>query len=287
MRFTTLGDLFSASIACDGSGALMQCRFVSWEATMSMKFWTPLALALMLVLVGCGDDEGAPTDDGSATQETSDAPQQQSDGTATTDDASTQDERVARDAEDGGAADQAMSETSNASTAEPSQEDAGELTDAPSALGAPDDGEAGGVLDESEAMPGETSSDDVEDIIQETERRFDEASQKIDEQFKEAEQETPEPVAPESETGADLDAALESSSELPGPEDATTLEEASSDPEVRAILEETERRFEEASQEIDRQFEQAESRVPDEISDSTTVSGEDEATSSEDNETTP
>lgn len=240
---------------------------------MSMKFWMPLALALTLVLAGCGDDDSAPTGDENVTQETSDTQQPQGDETAATDGGTTQDERVARDTESGDA-EQATGETS----------DAADFADEPSALGAPDEGESAGVLDESEAMPGETSSEDVDAIIQETERRFEEASQKIDEQFKEAEQEAPEPAStPESETGAELDEALESSSELPG--DTSSLGEGSSDPEVQAILEETERRFEEAKEKIDQQFEQAERKVPDEISDSTTVP--DETASSEGDESTP
>ncbi|MDR5860557.1 hypothetical protein FZZ93_08190 [Halomonas eurihalina] len=234
---------------------------------MAMKFWGPLALAAVLGLAGCSDDESAPAGEESVSQEAG-AQQQQETGSATTEAEATQGERVARDAEDGDAP-QAAGETADVSASAPesdtSQGDVAEIADEPSAIEPPDEGE---VLNESEAMPGETSSEDVDAIIEETERRFDEASKKVDEQFKEAEQETPESTVPESEASADLDAALESPSALP--DDATTLEEGSSDPEVQAILEETERRFEEASKEIDQQFKQAERRVPDEISGSTT-----------------
>lgn len=84
---------------------------------------------------------------------------------------------------------------------------------------------------------------DVDEVLKETERQFEEASRELDQRARELEQESP--VDPTSEA-SDIEDVLA----------------PSSDPQVRAALEETERRFEEASRKIDESFEEAERDVP-------------------------
>jgi vacuolar-type H+-ATPase subunit H len=125
----------------------------------------------------------------------------------------------------------------------------------------------GEVLEEGEALPGETTRDDVDAIIEETERRFDEATRRIDEQFEEVEQEASElapmdsadqesgqeplePMDPEEMQEYDSPSSLEEDEALPGGTD------------VDAIIEEQERRFEEAQRRLEEQFEEAERRNP-------------------------
>lgn len=89
---------------------------------------------------------------------------------------------------------------------------------------------------------------DVDEVLKETERQFQEAQRELDQRFHEVEQE--DPVEPLSKTN-EVESALT----------------PSSDPQVRAVLEETERRFEEASREIKESFERAERDVPREARD--------------------
>ena len=100
-------------------------------------------------------------------------------------------------------------------------------------------------------------------IIEETEKRFEEARQRIDEQFEQAEQEAvvPEPMEGEAEVGIDIDTSLDEEP-LSG--------EAMGDAEVDAFLEEQERRFEAAQRELEQQFEAMEQEVPEFGDDSAT-----------------
>ncbi|MGQ4879532.1 hypothetical protein ACOJCM_13290 [Billgrantia sp. LNSP4103-1] len=121
------------------------------------------------------------------------------------------------------------------------------------------------TLEEGGALPGEPTRDDIEAILEDTERRFEEAQRRIDQQFEEAEQRGPE-LEP-MESSSELDLRLEP---MESGEDATasdiereaerTGEVTQSD--VDAWLEETERRFEEAQRELDEQFQEAEQSEP-------------------------
>ncbi|MGO2133320.1 MAG: hypothetical protein ACTH3D_10560 [Halomonas sp.] len=102
---------------------------------------------------------------------------------------------------------------------------------------------------------------DADDVIQETDRQFEEAKRELEQRFREVEKESP--VKPSS-----------------GAQDIDDILKPSSDPKVRAALEETERRFEEASRQIESSFKEAERDVPVEIRDSrTSAQGKDKAKS--------
>jgi len=121
------------------------------------------------------------------------------------------------------------------------------------------------TLEQGQALPGESTESDVDAILEETERRFEEAQRKIDETYKQAEatsatQGTPDSEGQQSDTG-DGEASAPS---VPDPVEEPVQLEGSSE-EVDAILQETERRFEEAKRKIDETFEQAERQVPEEV----------------------
>lgn len=113
------------------------------------------------------------------------------------------------------------------------------------------------TLDEGAALPGETTRDEIDAMLEETERRFDEAQQRIEEQFEEAEGEAvvPEPMEGDDEfdAGMDFDSGLdEGQLDTGGP--------TSSD--IDAIIEEQERRFEEAQRRLEEQFDAVEQELP-------------------------
>lgn len=235
---------------------------------MAMKPWMPLvaAMALVMGLAGCGngDDEPAPAE-GEETLEEATQPAAEAEEAPVTDEA----ESSAEDQPD------APDETGVDAEAgvEGVADVEGEVdVEAETLRESPAD-----TLDEGEALPGETTSSDVDDIIEETERRFDEASRRIDEQFESAEEGSPElepmegapefepmespalePMeTPDFESDIGVDVApgsdLDEREALPG-------ESTSSD--IEAIIEETEKRFEEASRKIDEQFEEVERQAP-------------------------
>ncbi|MFC7367539.1 MULTISPECIES: hypothetical protein [Vreelandella] len=108
------------------------------------------------------------------------------------------------------------------------------------------------ALDEASAMPGETTRSDVDDVIAETERRFEEAQRRLDEQFQEVEQQAPVLEPMESE---EFSTDWETDSSLP---DSPRLEDDLEAADVDALIEDTERRFEEAQQRLEQQFEEIE-----------------------------
>lgn len=225
---------------------------------MAMKPWMPLVavMALAMGLAGCGngDDEPAPaeveeTQDG-ATESPDETGQQPASGEAPPESQAPAESQAA-------APDEAAVGAEEELDGEGQVDLEGEVDAEAETLGAtPDD-----TLDEDEALPGETTRSDVDAIIEETERRFEEASRQIDEQFESAEQEPielePMESSPAFESDIDIDESLGSDLDeqqaLPG-------ESTSSD--IEAILEETEKRFEEASRKIDEQFEEAERQPP-------------------------
>ncbi|MBB3331183.1 hypothetical protein BDK63_002065 [Halomonas campaniensis] len=112
------------------------------------------------------------------------------------------------------------------------------------------------TLDEGAALPGETTADDIDAIIEETERRFEEASRRIDEQFEVAEEEAVVPEPMEGDTDA-FDEGLEFESSI--------QEEGTAGPsrsEVDEIIAEQERRFEEAQRRLEEQFDEVEQETP-------------------------
>ncbi|ATJ81810.1 hypothetical protein [Halomonas beimenensis] len=229
-----------------------------------MTSWRPLVPILALFLVGCGDEE-APSSETSSPEAPSAAVE-----TAPELEASAPDAPAAEPAEE--------ASRSAAEGDSPGPQPASDET-----LG----GEvAGDVLDEGAPPSPDAADDEVERILEETERRFQEASQTIEQQYEQAERESrPEggvEAGGDPSTSMELEAALEE--ESPALEGEAALE---TDPEVEAILEETERRFEEARRKIDEQFEQAERSVPSEIRETTTVEEVPEEQPSEEEASSP
>ncbi|WP_280554251.1 hypothetical protein [Halomonas sp. 25-S5] len=253
---------------------------------MAMKPWMPLVAAMVLAvgLAGCGngDDEPAPAQDEQVGQAT--------------------DQPAAETGQASGAAEssaQGQQPAAPDSAAAPDQADAapGE-GDAASGVDLEGEGEVdvqaetlgespADTLDEDAALPGETTRSDVDAIIEATERRFEEASRRIDEQFENAEKESIKLEPMESPEFAPMEASpelepMEASPELEpmesspafesdsgiAPSGGSELDEQqalpgeSSRSDVEAIIKETEKRFEEASRVIDEQFEEAERQVP-------------------------
>jgi hypothetical protein len=123
------------------------------------------------------------------------------------------------------------------------------------------------TIEEGAALPGETTPDEIDAIIEEQERRFEEAQRRIEEQFDAVEETSPlEPM----EDTTDFETTLEplESDPLEERETPSTIDEEAAMPgettasDIEALLEETERRFEEAQRRLDEQFEEAERRDP-------------------------
>lgn len=112
------------------------------------------------------------------------------------------------------------------------------------------------ALDEASAMPGETTRSDVDEVIAETERRFEEAQRQLEQQFQEIEQQTPELAPMESDP---LEPSWERES---GVSDRAPLEGELEATDVDALIEDTERQFEEAQQRLEEQFQALESEQP-------------------------
>lgn len=113
------------------------------------------------------------------------------------------------------------------------------------------------TLDEGAALPGETTRDEIDAMLEETERRFEEAQRRIDEQFEAAEEEAavPEPMEGDDafEAEMDFDTGLDE-------DQLGTGGPTSSD--IDAIIEEQERRFEEAQRRLQEQFDSVEQELP-------------------------
>lgn len=113
------------------------------------------------------------------------------------------------------------------------------------------------TLDDGAALPGETTRDEIDAMLEETERRFDEAQRRIEEQFEEAEGEAavPDPMAEDEEfdAGMDFDSSLD--------DDALGTSGPTST-DIDAIIEEQERRFEEAQRRLEEQFDEVELGSP-------------------------
>lgn len=203
---------------------------------MTTTFWKPTLLATLLALglAGCGNGDES-TGGGDASQPA----EEQAPAVAESDDSSA-DEQAAVEAPP---AEEGESETMSADT---------EVSADVDSLGeSPED-----ALEEEGALPGEATREDVDAIIEETERRFEEAQQRIDEQFEQAEQET---SVPEPMEGDDFESSIDIDSSLG--EDPLTGEGAG-ESDIDAIIEEQERRFEEAQRELEQQFEEMEREVP-------------------------
>lgn len=215
---------------------------------MTNRFWIPTLMAAALLLSACGDSEEAATsdreDDAAVTETTV-----QEDATALT-----------NDEEDDALAEQPSPIEQEEVAGEEAEITAAEDVQADQETLAADPSEA---LEGEGGLPGEVTSAEVDDIIAETERRFEEAQQRLDEQFEEAQSEAEE-VAPEGleDLTNDVSADWETETDLPDsslPASNQQEGELGRD-DVQALIEETERRFEEAQQELDQQFQELEAQ---------------------------
>ncbi len=212
---------------------------------MTTTFWKPTLLATLLALglAGCGNGDES-TGGGDASQPAEQVPEEQvaeeqAPAVAESDDSSADGQA----AEEAPPAEEGESETMSA--------DAEVSADVDSLGESPED-----ALEEEGALPGEATREDVDAIIEETERRFEEAQQRIDEQFEQAEQEA---SVPEPMEGDDFESSIDIDSSLG--EDPLAGEGAG-ESDIDAIIEEQERRFEEAQRELEQQFEEMEREVP-------------------------
>ena len=222
---------------------------------MAKRAWIPAAAALTLALglAGCGDAED---DVGPTEAEQSEAP--------------------AVEAEQGEALDAEAPDEAPPVADDPLPGEEGPLADddlAPEEEVAADTETLGespaDTLDEGAALPGETTPDEIDAIIEEQERRFEEAQRRIDEQFEAVESD--DPVFEPMDSTMDFDTRLEPiegdpaevEREMPGTlDDEAALPGETTGSDIDALLEETERRFEEAQRRLEEQFEEAERRDP-------------------------
>ncbi|WP_206022800.1 hypothetical protein [Billgrantia bachuensis] len=220
---------------------------------MAKTPWIPAAaaLTLALMLAGCGDDDEptAPSQGDEPAAETAPASEPSEDEPSTPPPAEEQEESAESES--------VPAESENAVSPEENEEvdaDSETLGESPA-----------DALEEGGALPGEPTRSDVDAIIEDTERRFEEAQRQIDQQFEEVERSNPalEPM----EGGSDSEPTLEPMEEEQGGVSSTIEREAERTGEVTqsdvdAWLEETERRFEEAQRELDEQFKEAERSEP-------------------------
>lgn len=165
---------------------------------MTIRPWMPLVavLALSVGLAGCGngDDEEASPEGGEGVEENAQLPQDEAgdEVEAPVGEAPPEDEDADPTMEDttqtepeAGQAAGGLSENDEDTTPQEEVEEGGEPT--------PEEviGESPSSIDEETAMPGETTGSDIEEFMQETERRFEEAQKELDQQYEEIESRDP------------------------------------------------------------------------------------------------
>lgn len=231
---------------------------------MANRVWLPVLAAAMLVISGCGDSE-----------ETSDVDQEET-PSADSESASTSngadDNQPAVSSDDDTESNGADSDAIESRQAEEELERAEalegegaeqEAAPQPEEVEADEDTLAADpeeVLEEGGAMPGEATRSDVDDIIAETERRFEEAQKRLEEQFQEVEQQAP---ITDTISEEEMDERWEFESSLP---ESARSEESNRGSDIDALIEDTERRFEEAEQRLNEQFDAIEEERPENLS---------------------
>ncbi|GGC81275.1 hypothetical protein [Vreelandella lutescens] len=229
---------------------------------MTNRFWMPVLASMALLLSACGDSQeeaavapeepSATTDQAGepasvANESPADPPAES--GADSTEDAAPSEVPSPSEVEDDIEARQAAEELEQAEAMRETDTEANALpneslqADAETLAADPEE-----ALDEASAMPGETTRSDVDDVIAETERRFEEAQRQLEEQFQEIEQQSPELMPMENDP---IEPSWERESSLP---DTPQLEGELEATDVDALIEDTERQFEEAQQRLEEQF---------------------------------
>ena len=225
---------------------------------MANRVWIPAVAAMALLLSACGDSQDDPTvtpDDNAEVTDDETVREEEAPAAAENAAEMSSPEEVEDDIEAQQAAEEleqaeALREGSDSQNGDNPAADATPVEAEEGTLAAdPDD-----VLDEESAMPGEATRSDVDEMIAETERRFEEAEKRLEEQFQEVEQQAPTLEPMENE---DFSSSWDEDSSLP---ERTPLEDNREATDVEALIEDTERRFEEAQQRLDEQFQELESR---------------------------
>jgi hypothetical protein len=228
---------------------------------MANRFWIPTLMAAALLLSACGESE--------------EASNSVSEDDATVSETAEQDSAAVSNNEEADESSEPSAPVEQSTQPEPStqaqqEEEASEEAQTRAAEDVPVDedtlsADPSEALEEEGGLPGEVTSTDVEDVIAETERRFEEAQQRLDEQFKEVENRT-ETLAPDAldldELEEDVSADWEAEMDLPDSSlpDSIQQEGELGEDDVQAMIEETERRFEEAQQRLDEQFQELEEK---------------------------
>ena len=227
---------------------------------MANRVWIPAVAVLALLLSACGDSQEDPTvtpDENAEVADDQTEREEEAPASAENEADMASPEQVEDEIEERQAAEELeqaeaiREEGGSGESEDTSSSDAATTVEAKEDTLAADPDE---VLDEESAMPGEATRSDVDDMIAETERRFEEAEQRLEEQFREVEQQTPALEPMENE---DFSSSLDENSSL---SERTPLEDNREATDVQALIEDTERRFEEAQQRLDEQFQELESR---------------------------
>ncbi|WP_447553227.1 hypothetical protein [Vreelandella sp. EE22] len=223
---------------------------------MVNRLWIPLLASLALLLSACGESQEDPTVELDETERSvsddeavqgEEAPQAAENAANMPAPDEVEDEVESRQAAEEIERAEALDEGGSAGAQQ--QPMAGEEVQADEETLAADPEDA---LDEQSAMPGETTRSDVDDVIAETERRFEEAQRQLEQQFQEVESQTTELEPTES---ANFTEDWEVESSLP---ESTRRENDPDALDVDALIEDTERRFEAAQERLNQQFEELE-----------------------------
>lgn len=245
---------------------------------MSKRFWIPALAATALLLSACGDDEApdgttakdAPTKDAANDTPTEqqapaeqDAPAEQETPAV---DANGSNETTAAEADGSTPAVDSDTQPVSAGEASGSVEAEQVKADDDTLTADPED-----VLNDDDAMPGEVTESDVDQVINDIDKRFEKAEEELKAQFEEAEEQEPsvKPL-PGAEAGSDEGDVTLPESELSLDEpSAADLPESSLNEngkldgelgksEVDDLIEDAERRFEETQDRLQEQFEELE-----------------------------
>lgn len=265
---------------------------------MSNRFWIPTLMATALLLSACGDDdasEPAPEGGDTPAEQSEDAPAETADSTepAPSDEApdlDTADPEAdtatppsAGQLDDQAPAGETGSAVGDATSDDTAPEDAMSEEAVPEDVTADDDtlsADPEDVLeDEDAAMAGEVTKSDVDEVISDIDRRFEEAEQELKKQFEEAEKQAPTTDPLPGEEGASAENGMPSERDVTLPDEELDIEPSAppgkldgelGKSEVDELIEDAERRFEETQQQLQEQYKELEQQEVETASDTAT-----------------